>query len=144
MGQSRDIYLKRHSTHKRQTSMASAGFEPEYPAKRTAANPFLRTSGDRDFYYHLEMARSLSLFGQACSMFMYKETHVIGRPVRLYEGCSNLRLGDIFCGPSLIPYWGSNSSFPITIHSLTRFQKSRTRLQLKVQRQPARSCGQYQ
>ena len=90
------------------------------------------------------MARSLKLFGQASSLFSYQETRVMGRPVQLYDRCSNLRLGDISCGPPLILYWGSNSSFPITIHSLTRFQESRTRLRLKVQCQVVRGCSQFQ
>jgi len=32
----RDLYLTRHNTHKRQTSMPSAGFKPAIPSKRAA------------------------------------------------------------------------------------------------------------
>jgi len=122
---------------------ALGGIRTLYPSNRRAADPFLRPCGHRDFYYYLEMARNLKLFGQASSMFSYQETCVIGRPVQLYDRCSNLRLGDISCGPPLIFYWGVNSSFPITIHSLARFQESRTRLRLKDQCQAVRGCGQF-
>jgi hypothetical protein len=45
----RDIYLKTHNTHKRQTSMHKAGFEPTLPAsKQTAADPRLNPRGHHD------------------------------------------------------------------------------------------------
>jgi hypothetical protein len=44
----RDLYLTTHKTHKNQTFMTSAGFEPVIPKKQATADPRLRPRGHQD------------------------------------------------------------------------------------------------
>jgi hypothetical protein len=48
----RDLYLRTHNTHKKQTSMPPGGIQPHNPSKRAAADPRLRPRGHWDWQFH--------------------------------------------------------------------------------------------
>jgi len=77
----RDLYVTRQSTHKTQTSMSLAEFEPATPPSERPQTRDLRPRGHWDLGHNVARLKAFRNFAESVSL-LAPETNFIGRPTK--------------------------------------------------------------